>query len=215
MFEAFTQVDSVLQRDHEGSGLGLSLTSHFAQLLGGELKAESELGKGSTFTILLPHREEEGLRTQIATEEGAGSKAVEAVTVEAEPSGSEGLHVLLVDDTETNIIHLRDFLRVKGHRVTTASNGLEAIEEAQARPDVTFMDVQMPKMDGLEAIRRLRAAEHTRDLFIVSLTSFAMHEDRQRCLDAGADHYESKPVSLKRVLELVEGRREPLTRGRS
>ncbi|MGB0591796.1 MAG: hybrid sensor histidine kinase/response regulator [Myxococcota bacterium] len=215
MFEAFTQVDSVLQRGHEGSGLGLSLTANFAKLLGGQLKAESALGKGSTFTVLLPHRVEDDRQESASTLGGDATGAVKAGTVAAGSSANEGLDVLLVDDTETNIIHLRDFLLVKGHRVTTASNGLEAIEQAQARPDVIFMDVQMPEMDGLEAIRRLRAVEHTRDLFIVSLTSFAMHEDRQRCLDAGADDYESKPVSLKRILELVEGRRGRQSHGRS
>jgi len=114
----------------------------------------------------------------------------------------------LVDDTPTNIGHLRDYLIAKGHRVSTASNGLEAIEQAQALPDIVFMDVQMPEMDGLEAIKRLRADAHTKGLYIVSLTSFAMGEDRERCLSAGADEYESKPVSLKRVLKLVESRRD-------
>ena len=71
------------------------------------------------------------------------------------------------------------------------------------------MDIQMPVMDGLEATRRLRADPHTRDLFIVALTSYAMGEDRQRCLDAGADRYESKPLGLKRLLEIVEGRKSP------
>ena len=67
----------------------------------------------------------------------------------------------------------------------------------------------MPEMDGLEAISRLRADPHTKNLHIVSLTSFAGGEDRERCLQAGADDYESKPVSIKRVLELVEARRDP------
>ena len=202
IFEAFTQVDSVLQREHEGSGLGLSLTASFAKALGGELKAESVLGAGSTFTITLPYTEVEGVESAPVQSDEATEKTPQAV-----PDASEGLHVLLVDDTETNITHLRDFLRVKGHRVTTASDGIEAIEAAQSRPDVVFMDVQMPKMDGLEAIRRLRADPHTADLFIVSLTSFAMEEDKAKCLEAGANDYASKPVSLKRVLEFVEGQR--------
>ena len=132
-----------MQREHEGSGLGLSLTASFAKALGGELKAESVLGAGSTFTITLPYTEVEGVKAPVHSDE-ATEKTPQAV-----PDASEGLHVLLVDDTETNITHLRDST-VKGHRVTTASDGIEAIEAAQSRPDVVFMDVQMPKMDGLE-----------------------------------------------------------------
>ena len=206
IFDAFTQIDSVLQREHEGSGLGLSLTANLAEALGGEIKVRSELGKGSTFSVLLPYRLVESFEVDEDNRTPARRKAPTA-EAEQSPGKSEGLHVLLVDDTEANITHLRDFLMVKGHRVSTAANGLEAVEAAQARPDVIFMDVQMPKMDGLEAIRRLRADPHTSDLFIVSLTSFAMEEDRAKCLEAGADDYASKPVSLKRVLEFVERQR--------
>jgi len=70
-----------------------------------------------------------------------------------------------------------------------------------------FMDIQMPEMDGIEAIRRLRADDHTRGLYIVALTSFAMGEDRARCLEAGADDYRAKPVGLRVLLDLVESRR--------
>jgi len=232
MFEAFTQVDSPLQRKHTGTGLGLSLTAKLAESLGGELTAESTVGVGSTFTIRLPHtRPSEDAITELQErqappeppplETAASPAVVAAPQVEAPsapespeppapapPRESASLHVLLVDDTPTNIGHLRDYLIAKGHRVSTAANGLEAIDEAQALPDIVFMDVQMPEMDGLEAIKRLRADAHTKDLYIVSLTSFAMGEDRERCLSAGADDYESKPVSLKRVLQLVESRRE-------
>ena len=211
MFEAFTQVDSVLQRQHAGSGLGLSLTAKFAELLGGEIKATSTPGKGSTFTILLPNTppKDEAAAALLRGEPQTSLPPQEQESAEQENVPDGGLHVLLVDDTEANILHIRDFLRVKGHRVSTASNGLDAIERAQERPDIIFMDVQMPEMDGLEAISRIRADPRTENLHIVSLTSFAWDEDRERCLEAGADDYESKPVSLKRVLELVEARRDP------
>jgi signal transduction histidine kinase/AmiR/NasT family two-component response regulator len=201
MFEAFTQLDSELSRRHAGSGLGLNLSAKLAAALSGRIEAESEEGKGSRFTLCLPL---EGVgQAQVALpSEGLGPAAVIPTTGESD----DGLRVLLVDDTPTNIGHLRDFLLQKGHRVTTAANGLEAIAEAQALPDIIFMDVQMPEMDGLEAIRRLRAEAHTRGLHIVALTSFAMGEDRDRCLEAGADDFETKPVSIRRVLELVEAR---------
>jgi signal transduction histidine kinase/CheY-like chemotaxis protein len=224
MFEAFTQIDSSLQRKNAGSGLGLSLTAQLAKALGGRIEATSTEGEGSCFTIFLPNNKAE-VRTA-RRRYGAGStpstltpippvsQPVEG-TAPAKPAPSnasppatspDGLHVLLVDDTPANIGHVRDFLVSKGHRVTTASNGFEAIEKAQERPDIVFMDVQMPEMDGIEAIKRLRANRHTAELHIVALTSFAMGQDRDRCLQAGANLYESKPVSIKKVLELVEAR---------
>ena len=210
MFEAFTQVDSVLQRQHAGSGLGLSLTAKFAELLGGEIQATSTPNKGSTFTILLPNTppKDEAAAALLRGGPPTNQPPQEEESAEQENAPDGGLHVLLVDDTEANILHIRDFLRMKGHRVSTASNGLDAIERAQERPDIIFMDIQMPEMDGFEAIGRLRADPHTKNLHIVSLTSFARGEDREQCLQAGADDYESKPVSIKRVLELVEARRD-------
>jgi len=198
MFEAFTQLDSELSRRHAGSGLGLNLSAKLAVALGGRIGVESTVGEGSRFTLFLPI---------VAVASEVMPAPVPRPPTRPELAAGGALHVLLVDDTPANIGHLHDFLVLKGHKVTTAGNGVEAIEMAQAIPDITFMDVQMPEMDGLEAIRRLRAAPHTSELYIVALTSFAMGEDRERCLAAGADEYETKPVSIRRVLDLVEARR--------
>ncbi|MDP6934122.1 MAG: response regulator, partial [Myxococcota bacterium] len=122
----------------------------------------------------------------------------------------QGAHVLLVDDNPANIGHVRDFLTTKGHTVTVAHSGEEALQLAQALPDIVFMDIQMPGMTGIEAIRHLRSDEHTRHLHIIALTAQAMGEDRERCLDAGADDHVTKPVSLRSLLAIVE-RREPPT----
>jgi signal transduction histidine kinase len=202
MFEAFTQLDSDLSRRHAGSGLGLNLSAKLASALSGRIEVESEEGKGSRFTLCLPLEAAADVQVSVPIKR---TPTLSEVRVDA--GVGEGLDVLLVDDTPSNIGHLRDFLVKKGHRVTTASNGIEAIAQAQAMPDIVFMDVQMPEMDGLEATRRLRAEEATRGLHIVVLTSFAMGEDRERCLEAGADDYETKPVSIRRILELVEERR--------
>jgi CheY-like chemotaxis protein len=112
--------------------------------------------------------------------------------------------VLLVDDNPANLSHLKDFLEAKGHREELAYSGEEALSLARSGPDIVFMDVQMPGMDGIEAIRRLRADPETRDLTIVSLTALAMDEDRERCLQAGADDYLSKPIALRTLLAKVE-----------
>jgi PAS domain S-box-containing protein len=214
LFEAFTQLDSTLQRKHDGSGLGLNLTSKLAAALGGRIDVESIEGEGSRFILSLPLRIPEadlqGLESAFSGPADplmAGVRpGVEGHDGEPEPDAA-GLQVLLVDDNPANTGHVRDYLQSKGHRVTVVANGLDALEQAQSLPDIVFMDIQMPEMDGVEAIRRLRAEAHTRHLYVVALTSLAMDEDRARCVEAGADDYYPKPVGLRVLLGLVEGRR--------
>lgn len=115
------------------------------------------------------------------------------------------LLVLLVEDTENNIQVTGDYLRTKGYRVYIARNGIQAIERVKADPpDVILMDVQIPQMDGLEAIHRLRAIGGPTRVMIIALTALAMSGDRERCLDAGVDAYLSKPVRMTRLIELID-----------
>jgi signal transduction histidine kinase/ActR/RegA family two-component response regulator len=230
LFDAFTQVDSAQQRRHCGSGLGLHITAKLVEALGGRIEVTSEVGVGSRFTCYLPNQmPDHAAETPHAAPSTPASRsrltpastasvpvAPTSGVAEATPPptltapdtevAGEGLHVLLVDDTEANIGHVRDYLVSKGHRVSTARTGLEAIELAQALPDIVFMDVQMPGMDGIEAIRRLRADPVTSGLHIVALTSLAMGQDRERCLEAGANAYEAKPTSIHKILSFVETR---------
>ncbi|MGB0591764.1 MAG: hybrid sensor histidine kinase/response regulator [Myxococcota bacterium] len=214
LFGAFSRIDSGLSTKPAGTGLGLHLTRRLVTVLGGRIEYESEPGKGSCFTLLLPtvmpSADPQAHETSITAPGAVDAHSIDAALGsgahgdEATTPATSGLDVLLVDDTPGNISHVYDFLVKKGHNVKVGTNGLEGIEMAQLLPDIIFMDVQMPVMDGLEATRRLRADPHTRDLFIVALTSYAMGEDKERCLAAGADLHESKPVRLKRLLELVE-----------
>jgi CheY-like chemotaxis protein len=112
---------------------------------------------------------------------------------------------LLVEDNEDTIATLSDYLLARGYRVIAAPNGSEAIERARGeRPDAILMDVQMPGMDGLEAIRRIRADTDLSTIPIITLTALAMPGDHERCLAAGANAYLSKPVSLQGLLHLIE-----------
>jgi CheY-like chemotaxis protein len=120
---------------------------------------------------------------------------------------------LLAEDNEDNINTLLDYLQVKGYRVIVARNGHEAIERArEKRPDVILMDIQMPGMDGLEATRHIRADADTSTglgtgmaaVPIIALTALAMPGDRERCLEAGANEYLSKPVSLRGLVKVIE-----------
>jgi CheY-like chemotaxis protein len=114
--------------------------------------------------------------------------------------------VLLVDDTPDNVTHLSLYLNMHGFAVrvaTTAEDAIEAVRVSQ--PDIVLMDVQLPDMDGLEAIRRIRNRPASRDTAIVAVTALAAPDDRRRCFDAGADDYVSKPVKLRELLAKIQG----------
>ncbi|NTU79337.1 MAG: response regulator [Chloroflexales bacterium] len=117
--------------------------------------------------------------------------------------------VLLADDNEETLETLADYLRAKGYVVLLARNGREAIVQAQEeRPDVILMDIQMPGMDGLEAIRRLRAEAALAQVPIIAVTALAMPGDRERCLEAGADAYLAKPIHLRTLMATMEAQRQ-------
>ena len=104
-----------------------------------------------------------------------------------------------------NVLTIGEYLKSYGYRVITAHDGLETIEMVEkTKPDIILMDVQMPAMDGLEATRRLRANPRFASTPIIALTALAMPGDRERCLQAGANEYMSKPVSLKRLIRTVD-----------
>ena len=118
---------------------------------------------------------------------------------------AKSLLILLAEDTESNIITLSDFLLAQGCRVTIARNGVEAIARAKEEcPDVILMDIQMPRMDGLEATRQIRADANLATIPIIALTALVMPGDRERCLQAGVNDYMRKPVSLKEMEAAIE-----------
>ena len=123
------------------------------------------------------------------------------------PSDQPSAVILLAEDNESNIHTFVDYLQAKGYRVIVARNGNEAIDLARAEsPDLILMDIQMPGMDGLEATRRIRAdtAPGVAAVPIIALTALAMPGDRERCLEAGASEYLSKPVSLRQLVDVIE-----------
>ena len=104
-----------------------------------------------------------------------------------------------------NILTIGDYLKSQGYQIVVAHDGLEAIEKAEtSNPQVILMDIQMPVMDGLEAIRRLRANPRFETTPVIALTALAMRGDRERCLEAGADEYMSKPVGLKALANTID-----------
>jgi len=114
--------------------------------------------------------------------------------------------ILIVDDNPANIPHVVDYLEFHGFQTHVASNGEEGVAKArQLRPDVTLMDVQMPGISGVDAMRLLTDDPETRDLKIIALTALATPEDRLTCLEAGASDYLAKPFKLKELVAMIRG----------
>ncbi|NJN17770.1 MAG: response regulator [Oscillochloris sp.] len=203
LFQPFTQLDSSLSRHHEGTGLGLTLVSRLAQLHGGHISVESTEGKGSCFIIVLPlshaRRQEIG---QPITSVRPAQPPTPSEHIRAQQRGSR---VLLVEDNEVNLQSACDYLSEKGFQVALARNGYEALAQAAAtHPQLILMDIQMPELDGLAAIRRLRADPDFAATPIIALTALAMAGDRERCLAAGANAYLTKPVRLKELYAAIQ-----------
>ncbi|NTW01023.1 MAG: response regulator, partial [Oscillochloris sp.] len=326
LFRPFTQLDSSLNRQHEGTGLGLALVRRLTDLHGGSIMVESEIDKGSSFTIALPYHTSghstvmlaepalfhtRNLHSALVVEDSPniveqitrylqeisihtvvhaqGSDAIHLATTMQpgiifldlmmpdqsgweilaklktdrqtqdipvviisvmddrlrglaagaseyliKPISRETLHqalytvthtiaddplvttppppkappigarILLAEDNEVNLHAVRDYLEEKGYVVTVARTGREALEQAkEVVPDLILMDIQMPEMDGLEAIQHLRDRAESAATPIIALTALAMAGDRERCLAAGASEYLTKPVSLRGLVETM------------
>jgi PAS domain S-box-containing protein len=198
LFRPFVQLDSSLSRQYAGTGLGLALVHRLAQLHGGGITVESELGHGSRFSFAIPLRSAQ-------TEPYLQPAKQERSHRQLQDTGTPQITILLVEDNEINRLVTRDYLMDKGYQVLTAINGFEALAQVRAHePKVILMDIQMPGMDGLEAIRQLRALPAFATVPIIALTALAMPGDRERCLEAGANEYLTKPVSLKLLRQRIE-----------
>ena len=200
LFRPFVQIDSSLSRQNSGTGLGLSLVRRLAELHGGSIQVESTPGQGSRFMITLPRGSRD--RTAAGSLPPPGPRADERVA-----GGLPGSPLVLVtDDSEMILDLVSDYLQGQGCRVLTAHSGGELLERADTdRPQVFLVDIQMPGIDGLEAIRRLRlhADPVVAAAPIIAITALVMPGDRQRCLEAGADEYLTKPLSLPGLVESI------------
>ena len=212
LFQPFTQADSTTTRKFGGTGLGLCICKRLAEMLGGEIKAVSEVGRGSTFTLSIPtgSLEDVAMRTSLRSRRRSKQPANKGRRAEHRPLDCR---VLLAEDGPDNQKLISLFLTKAGMDVTVAENGAIAVDLArealrQGRPfDVILMDIQMPVMDGYEATRQLRDGGHTGP--IIALTAHAMAGTSQKCLEAGCDGYTSKPVSKAALIETI---RSHLTR---
>lgn len=205
LFEPFRQADSSFARRYGGSGLGLAIVRDLVGLMGGQLSVESTPGSGSTFRVEIPVR-------------SAGAAAAEK-PAGTPPDPAPRLRVLVAEDNAVNRQVMRRLLERAGHDVVLAVDGREALEVWQDHPlDLVLMDLQMPGLDGLQALRMIREREALTGRArtpVAAVTAHASRDDRERCLAAGADHYVPKPFPpgvLEHLLaEVARGRgAEPL-----
>ncbi len=198
LFKPFVQLDNRFSREAGGTGLGLMLVSQLARLHGGNVSVQSQLGKGSCFSINLPWHigQIDELDTQL---EDDGMLSLTSL-----PAQHLTAKILLVEDMESIILYMQDYLESKGHHVSVARNGHEGTLFAKKLlPDIILMDIQMPSMDGFEATRQIRAEASLKNTPIIALTALAMPGDREKCIQAGMNSYLSKPVDLKELNRLL------------
>ena len=194
LFSPFTQADGSVTRSFGGTGLGLAITRSLLQLMGGDVTAQAKPGQGATFVARLPWQPVLEPPLDAAPTGPAGVAPEPIVSVPAQRS----LQVLLVEDHAINRKLAEILLQQMGHRWVSAGDGQEALERLQEQTfDVVLMDVMMPRMDGVSALRVLREREagRVRQTPVLMVTAHAMTGDRERFLAAGADGYVSKPLS--------------------
>ncbi len=189
VFDEFHQVDRKRDEALGGSGLGLALTRRLAELHGGQLRAESELGRGSSFFLVMPLAiSQPDLGAGRVSQEGhSGKPAGHALGPET--------RVLVVDDTPANVEVIRGLLEVRGIDPIVARSGQEAVAlVSRARPQLVFMDIHMPGCDGFDALAQIRAHKNLDAISIVAMTAGAGESDRARYLEAGFDDFLAKPI---------------------
>lgn len=204
LFDKFTQADASTTRKFGGSGLGLSICRNLAELLGGEIDVHSEPGKGSSFwfTVRLAPQEE----NQIEEDQNIDSEEVLSDRSTNEQTADQQIQILVVEDNEINRAVLKGMLMHSRLVLTEAFDGEQALEILEKRTfDLVLMDIQMPKLDGIEATKRIRALKDQQkaSVPIIALTANAMEGDRANYLQAGMNEHISKPIDVQKLYTIL------------
>lgn len=198
IFEAFTQADGSIGRRYGGTGLGLTISAQLIRLMNGRIWLESQPNVGTSFHVMIPFP---------VCENPPASLAVVSENSPAASTRSTSLNILVFEDNPINMRVVTSLLKKWGHQATPAFNGNQGIDLfLQRRFDMVLMDNQMPEMNGFEATARIRREESLTGrprTPIISLTANAMAGDREKALAAGMDHYVSKPIDPKALLQAI------------
>ena len=193
VFDRFTQADLSLSSQYEGSGLGLSITKAYAQMLGGKLWMESKEGEGSLFGFSIPYNRVKTQQTPVEIQDQH----------QISSANSNNITILIADDDETSRTYLQTLVQGKYRKVLFAKNGNEVVEVSRKNKDidVILMDIKMPELNGYEASRKIR--EFNKDVIIIAQTAYALTGDREKALKAGCNDYISKPIAKKDIMTLI------------
>jgi PAS domain S-box-containing protein len=198
VFEDFVTVDTSYGRATQGTGLGLGIARRLARAMEGDIGVESEPGDGSVFWLRLPLAPAEAIPTDQLPDR---AQLLAQPALRARP-----LDILIIEDSDINRFLLRRYLRDGSHRVVEASDGIEGVAAATAsRFDLIITDISMPRLDGIEATRRIRAGGASAQARIIALTAYALPEDLERFREAGMDACLTKPVTRDSLMAHLTG----------
>ncbi|MBE9043199.1 response regulator [Pleurocapsales cyanobacterium LEGE 10410] len=191
LFDPFVQTASGIQ-SKGGTGLGLAISRQFAELMGGTIRATSSLGEGSTFAF--------DIQVELAdspTRDLSSTKQIKQLA-----PGQASYRIAVIDDHETNRLALTRLLQAFGSKPRTAANGVEAIALWQDwQPDLIWMDMKMPQMDGYEATKQIKQQSNLKQTVIIALTTSAFEEQREKILQAGCDDFVAKPFTERVIVD--------------
>ncbi len=190
----FTQIDRPLEKGYTGLGIGLTLVKRLVEMHHGSISVNSAgLNQGSQFQVTLP----------IVVQ--PNTRRVDRRKPQSKPLRKSRSHrILVVDDNKSAAEMLSRVLKMMGHEIELAHDGLEALQTARAmRPELILMDLGMPKLSGYEAAKRIRAEFWGRDIVLVALTGWGQDEDKQRTKDAGFDYHLTKPTEPAMLQDLL------------
>ena len=194
IFERFRQGSESHNRGYEGSGLGLSISKSYVEMLGGRIWVESEEDLGSTFYFTIPYNAVSEEKIEIESASSAEHKEVEI----------KKLKVLIVEDDEISYSLLTRTIQKISKEVLHAITGVEAIEACRNNPDIdlVLMDIRMPQMNGLEATQQIR--QFNTEVIIIAQTAYGFSGDREKTIEAGCNDYISKPINKTLLYDLIK-----------
>lgn len=194
IFERFRQGNDTLTRNFEGSGLGLSISKAYAEMLGGKIWFESEYGKGSVFHFIIPYN----------SQPDSNPAAGEMIPGRTGVIEIRNLVILIVEDDQPSELYISRLLSPFSKKILKADTGTQAVEICRNNADINLvlMDIELPEMDGYEATHQIR--QFNKDLIIIAQTAFGLTGDKERALEAGCDDYISKPIHSKILFELIK-----------